>query len=116
MRLRETIDGWPSRGAIASAAVVSEDGLLIHEAFTAPVDREAVAALAVTVVRSAAQLGAAANGGNLGSVVVELAGGPAILSPLDGGHTLVVIAAANEDIGPVLFDVRQHRATLAKGV
>lgn len=116
MRLRETIDGWPSHAIIASAAVVSEDGLVIHEALTGPVDAEAVAALAVTVVRSARQLGAAANGGGMGTVVVELERGPVILSPLDGGHTLVVLATPDRDLGPLLFDVRRHRAALAKVV
>ncbi len=113
MSFRSTINQWPSRASVRGAAVISEDGLLIHDELDAGVDRDAVAALAVTVRRHAEQLGAAAQGGSLGSVVVELSQGPAILASLDDGHTLVVLARPDRDLGQLLFDLRSARAVLA---
>ena len=113
MSFRSTINQWPSRSSVRGAAVISEDGLLIHDELGPGVDREAVAALAVTVRRHAEQLGAAAEGGSLGSVVVELSQGMAVLSSLDDRHTLVVLARPDRDLGQLLFDIRSARAVLA---
>jgi predicted regulator of Ras-like GTPase activity (Roadblock/LC7/MglB family) len=116
MSLRSTLAAWPSHDSIRAAAVVSEDGLLIHDAFEGEVDREAVAALAVTLLRTGRQLGQAANRGDLGSMVVEYDGGPAVLSALDDHHTLVLLAKPNQDLGPLLFDVRRGKAALGRSV
>lgn len=111
-----TIDRWSSRPVIRGAAVVSEDGLVVHEALGAGVDREAVAALAVTVRRHAAQLADAAAAGSLGSIVLELTGGSVVLAALDDRHTLVVLAAPDRDLGPLLFDIRDGRAALVQAI
>ncbi len=116
MTLRTTLARWPSHDSIRAAAVVSEDGLLIHDAFDGEIDREAVAALAVTLLRAGRQLGHAANHGDLGSMVVEFAGGPAVLAGLEGNHTLVVLAKPNRDLGPLLFDVRREKTALGRSV
>ncbi len=111
-----TIDRWSSRPVIRGAAVVSEDGLVVHEALGAGVDREAVAALAVTVRRHAVQLADAAAAGSLGSIVLELTGGSVVLAALDDRHTLVVLAAPDRDLGPLLFDIRDGRSALVQAI
>jgi predicted regulator of Ras-like GTPase activity (Roadblock/LC7/MglB family) len=116
MSLRTTLDQWPSRESIQAAAVVSEDGLLIHDAFDEAVDREAIAALAVTLRRTGRQLGVAANHGPLGSMVVEFEDGCAVLAGLDQDHTLVLLARPDRDLGPLLFDVRRERTALSRSV
>ncbi len=116
MSLRTSLDRWPSVESIRAAAVVSEDGLLIHDAFEGEVDRDAVAALAVTLVRTGRQLGHAANHGALGSMVVEFEGGPAVLAALDDNHTLVLLAKPDRDVGPLLFDVRREKTALGRSV
>lgn len=113
MSFRSTINQWSSCSSIRGAAVVSEDGLLIHDELDSGVDREAVAALAVAVRRHAEQLGAAAHGGTLGSVVMELSDSPTIVTVLDDRHTLVVLAYPERDLGQLLFDIRSARAVLA---
>lgn len=115
MTFRRTLDQWPSRSLIQGAAIVSEDGLLVHDALGHQVDGEAVAALAVAVRRHAEQLGNAV-GGTLGSTVMELSGGPALVTPLDSRHTLIVLARPDADLGPLLFDIRQGRPALAGSV
>lgn len=116
MSFRRTIDQWPSRSSVRGAAVVSEDGLLVHDHLGAGLDGEAIAALAVTLHRHAAQFGAAADGGGLGAVVLEFDRGPAILRTLDDRHTLVVLAVPDHDLGPLLYDIRSARAALARGL
>jgi len=116
MPFTDPIDRWTSRPVIRGAAVVSEDGLLVHDALPDRVDREAVAALAVTVRRHAEQLGTAAAAGNLGRIVLEFADGPAIVAVLDDRHTLVVLAAPDQDLGPLLFDIRDGRPALLRAI
>jgi predicted regulator of Ras-like GTPase activity (Roadblock/LC7/MglB family) len=116
MSLRTTLDQWPSRESIRAAAVINEDGLLIHDALTAGMDAEAVAALAVTLLQTSRQLAVAADGGNLGSMVLELDQGPAVVTALDHRHTLVIMAQPHQDIGPLLHDIRRQKSHLAGSV
>lgn len=116
MSLPRILDGWASRDLIEGAAVLSEDGLLVHDLLNSALDGEAIAALAVTVVRHCRQLGTALGRGGFGSVVLDLDDGPAVLTPLDREHTLVIVAAADRDIGPLLFDLRQSRDVLSRSV
>ncbi len=115
MPFRQTLDQWSSRPLILGAAIVSEDGLLVHHDLGRHVDGEAVAALSVAVRRHAEQLGTAI-GGSLGSTVMELTGGPAVVTPLDTRHTLIVLARPDADLGPLLFDIRRSRSALAGSV
>lgn len=116
MTLRAALDLWPSSSSIRGAAVISEDGLLIHDALASGMDAEAVAALSVTLLQTGRQLATAAGGGEPGSLVLELTEGPAIVTPLDERHTLVVVAKPAQDIGPLLFDIRREKTSLAKTV
>jgi predicted regulator of Ras-like GTPase activity (Roadblock/LC7/MglB family) len=110
------MDGWSSRSTIRGAAIVSEDGLLVHDALPVSSDREAVAALVLPLMEHGRQLSQAAGGGRLETVVLELEGGPAIVSPVDERHTLVVLAEPDRDIGGLLFEIRTDRATLAQAI
>ena len=115
MTLRQIVDGWSARDRVRGAAIVSEDGLVIHDLLDAA-DAEAIAALAVTIVREARQLGDAAGRAPLRTVVLDYAGGPAILTPIDGRHTLVVLAVAEQDLGLLLFEIRRERSALSQAV
>jgi len=116
MSLPEVLDGWSSRPVIRAAAVVNEDGLLVHDLLDPRTDAEAIAALAVTIVRHSRQLGEAHGDPDLHTVVLDRPGGPTILSPIDERHTLVVLAAADRDIGPLLFDIRRSRDSLGRSI
>ncbi len=113
MSFQQIIDRWPSRSAIRGAAIINEDGFLVHAALAEGLDHEAVAALGVTLLRHARQFGGAAGGGVLGAVVIELENGPAILLSLDIRHTLVVLAVPNRDLGQLLWELRSARVSLA---
>jgi len=55
--LRDLIDGWSNGRAVRGAAVISEDGLMVHQSLAAVADGEAVAALAVSLLRSGVSWG-----------------------------------------------------------
>lgn len=110
--LREIMQGLASRDVIRGAAIVGDDGLVIHDALTADADGEAVAALAVTTMRHAEQFGGAGRCGTLRTAVLDFGNGPAILTALGEGATLVVLARPDRDLGPLLFELRTRRDSL----
>jgi predicted regulator of Ras-like GTPase activity (Roadblock/LC7/MglB family) len=110
--LREIMQGLNSRDVIRGAAIVGDDGLVIHDALAAEADCEAVAALAVTTMRHAEQFGGAGRCGPLRTAVLDFGNGPAILAVLGEGATLVVLARPDRDLGPLLFELRTRRDTL----
>jgi len=110
--LRDVIQGLDAGGSVRGAAIIGEDGLLIHNALGAEADAEAVAALAVTTLRHAEQFGGACRSGPFHSAVFEFGVGPAILSALSPGATLVILAHADRDLGPLLYELRQKRDVL----
>ncbi|MEZ4456575.1 MAG: roadblock/LC7 domain-containing protein [Gemmatimonadales bacterium] len=116
MAFRDLLDQWDSRPAIRGGAVISEDGLLVHDLLADGVDGEALAALAVVLRRDATQLSDAAGGGDPGTLVVELPAGPVVVAGLDEHHTLLLLARPGADIGPLLYDIRCHRTTLSRAV
>jgi predicted regulator of Ras-like GTPase activity (Roadblock/LC7/MglB family) len=76
-------------------------------------DSEAVAALAATLARHADQLGQGAGRGDLGVAVLEFGEGLLVLARAGTGDWLAILGAPDADIGPLLYDLRQHRSALA---
>ena len=111
--LRAIMQGLEARDAVRGAAIVGEDGLVIHDALMPEADGEAVAALAVTTMRHAEQFGGAGRCGALRAAVLDFGEGPAILSALGPGATLVVLARPDRDLGPLLFELRTNHDSLA---
>lgn len=110
--LREIMQGFDSGESVRGAAIIGEDGLVIHDALGPDADNEAVAALAVTTMRHAEQFGTAGRCGALSTAVLDFGLGPAILSVLTPNATLVVLARPDRDLGPLLYELRTRRATL----
>ena len=110
--LREIMQGLNSRDSIRGAAIVGDDGLVIHDALTSEADAEAVAALAVTTMRHADQFGGAGRCGTLRTAVLDFGNGPAILSVLGPGAILIVLARPDRDLGPLLYEIRTRRDSL----
>ncbi len=110
--LREIIQGFDAGDSVRGAAIISEDGLVIHDALNAEADGDAVAALAVTTMRHAEQFGGAGRCGPLRTAVLDFGEGPAILTALGTSATLVVLARPGRDLGPLLFEIRTRHSSL----
>ena len=51
--------------------------------------------------------------GALKTAVLEFERGLLIVAPVGAGDCLAIVAAPDADIGPLLYDLRQHRPALA---
>lgn len=111
--LSEVVRGLARREGIESVVLASADGLPIDHAGTARVEPEALAALAATLAQQAARLGEAAGRGELTTAVVEYRDGLAVLALAGEGNCLVLLARADTNLGPLLYDLRRHRPALA---
>jgi predicted regulator of Ras-like GTPase activity (Roadblock/LC7/MglB family) len=113
MPLGEVVQSLAARDGVEAVLLLSSDGLPIEHSARAAFDSEAVAALAATLAQHAARLGAGAGRGELATAVLEFGGGLLILARAGTEDWLAVLAAPNADIGPLLYDLRQHRSALA---
>jgi predicted regulator of Ras-like GTPase activity (Roadblock/LC7/MglB family) len=113
MPLGEVVQSLATRDGVEAVLLLSGDGLPIEHAARTAFDAETVAALAATLAKHAARLGQGAGRGELGTGVLEYAGGLLILARAGAGDWLAVLAGGDADIGPLLFDLRQHRSALA---
>lgn len=111
-RLATVVAALVDRPEVAGIAVVSDEGLVIEAHLAAPVDRDATAALAATVLRGLDTLGQATGRGAPRLVVLEAEGGATILHRLANGATLVVLAAVDGDLGRLLHELRRHAPAL----
>ncbi len=113
--LHDILTALADRPDVAGALVVSDEGLVIDNApGSAGADPEAAAALTATAQRALAGLGEALGHGPPRQVVVDAAGGVSVLQRLPSGATLLVIAAADGDLGALLYDLRRHGPALSE--
>jgi predicted regulator of Ras-like GTPase activity (Roadblock/LC7/MglB family) len=113
MPLGEVVHGLAARAGVEAVLLLSGDGLPIEHAARTSFDGEAVAALAATLAQHATRLGEGAGQGDLSTAVLELQRGLLILARAGADDWLAVLARPDADIGPLLFDLRQHRSALA---
>lgn len=113
MPLGEVVQSLAARDGVEAVLLLSGDGLPIEHAARAAFDSEAVAALAATLAQHASRLGDGAGRGALATAVLEFGQGLMVLARAGAGDWLAVLASTEADIGPLLFDLRQHRSALA---
>ena len=111
--LGAVVRGLSTRDGVEAVLLLSADGLPIDQAARGAFDAEAVAALAATLTRYGVQLGQGAARGELGTAVLEFERGLLVLARAGAADWIAILAAADADIGPLLFDLRQHRSALA---
>jgi predicted regulator of Ras-like GTPase activity (Roadblock/LC7/MglB family) len=110
--LAEVIRGLATRDGVQAAVLLSADGLLIQHASAHTIEPDTVAALAATLAQHAQRMGAGAGRGDLRTAVLEFSDGAVVLARVGGGDWLAILARADADIGPLLYDLRHHRAAL----
>ena len=113
IQLGAVVQSLAGRPGVEAVLLLSADGLPIEHAARAGFDSETVAALAATLAQHAARLGEGAGRGEFGTAVLEYAAGLLLLARAGASDWLAILASAHADIGPLLFDLRQHRPALA---
>ncbi|HET8836655.1 MAG TPA: roadblock/LC7 domain-containing protein [Gemmatimonadales bacterium] len=113
MPLGEVVQSLAARDGVEAVLLLSADGLPIEHSARTGFDSETVAALAATLAQHAARLGQGANQGELVTGVLEFASGLLILARAGVADWLAVFANPEADVGPLLYDLRQHRSALA---
>ena len=113
MPLGEVVQSLAARDGVEAVVVLSADGLPIQHSARTSFDSETVAALAATLAQHAARLGHGAGRGELVTGVLEFGGGLFILARAGTEDWLAVVANPDADVGPLLYDLRQHRSALA---
>ena len=110
--LGEVVQRLAARDGVKAVLLLSGDGLPIEHSARGAFDPETVAALAATLAQYAGRLGTGAALGEMSTAVLEFEGGLLLLSRVGTGDWLAILAASEADIGPLLFDLRQHRPAL----
>ena len=113
MPLGEVVQSLAARDGVEAVLLLSGDGLPIEHSARTAFDSETVAALGATLAQHAARLGQGAGRGELITAVFEFDGGLLILARAGAADWLAVLANPHADIGPLLYDLRQHRLALA---
>jgi predicted regulator of Ras-like GTPase activity (Roadblock/LC7/MglB family) len=113
IELGEVVKRLAARDGVDAVLLLSADGLPIEHAARASFDAETVAALGATLAQHAGRLGHGAARGQLLTAVLEYHEGLLVLSRAGSDDWLAILATADADIGPLLFDLRQHRTALA---
>ena len=111
--LNDVVRGLSEREGVEAVLVLSSDGLPIEHAARGAFDPESIAALTATLVQYATRLGSGAARGALRTAVLEYEGGVLVVSQVGAGDCLAILARTGADIGPLLYDLRQHRPALA---
>ena len=111
--LADVVRGLSSRDGVQAAVLLSADGLPIEHAAAEAIEPETLAALAASVAQHAGRMGEGAGRGELRTGVLEFAGGAVVLARVGGGDWLAILARPDADIGPLLYDLRHHRAALS---
>jgi predicted regulator of Ras-like GTPase activity (Roadblock/LC7/MglB family) len=113
--LNQVVRSLSERSGVQGVLVLSSDGLPIEQASSASsFDAESLAALTATLVQYAGRLGAGSAQGGLKTAVIEFERGLLIVAQIGAGDCLAILAGPNADVGPLLYDLRQHRPALAE--
>lgn len=111
--LEQVVHRLAARDGVEAVLLLSADGLPIDHAARGAFDAETVAALAATLAQHARGLGQDAARGELLTAVLDFEGGLLVLARAGANDWLAVFARPDADVGPLLFDLRQHQSTLA---
>ena len=110
--LAQVLRGLAARDGVQGALLLSGEGLPIEHS-GAGFEPETVAALAATLGQYAGRIGEGTSRGELRVAVLDFAGGPLVLARAGGADWLAILARPESDIGPLLYDLRQHGPALA---
>jgi len=111
--LRELTEAIQKHSGVEAVVIVGADGLLIETHDTAQNYAEAIAARVPGLATAAGLLGDAATRGNATMAVLEFDRGYGVVLRLSDQALLFVSAGTDVALAELLFDLRQHRSSMA---
>ena len=101
------------REGVDGAFVIGTDGLTIDSAISGEVDGDTISALVPGVVKSCKEFSGLSEIGDFGSSVIEFGKGKLIISELSSEAILAVLVDGTTNLGPILYEVKQHQPAIA---
>jgi uncharacterized protein len=111
--IRDLVRAIAQREGVEATVVLGRDGLLIEAQTSGDLDAEHLAALTPAAVAAAEAIGNSTHRGSVVTTVLEFERSMALISTLSADALLLVIVHPSSNIGPLLFDLRRHRANMA---
>jgi uncharacterized protein len=111
--IRDVVQALARREGVDAVVILGSDGLPIDSHTVDGVDPEVVAAHLPAVLQACEELGQHAGRGAVTTGVIEYAAGFAIVANLSRDAKLLVLLRPRSDLGPLLYDVKRHRAEIA---
>ncbi len=111
--IRDVIDALARRDGVDAVVILGSDGLPIDSRIRNGLDAEVVAAHLPAVLQACDELGGNSGRGALVAGVLEYDGGYAVVSNLSNDAKLLVLTRLQTSLGPLLYDLRRHRAGIA---
>jgi predicted regulator of Ras-like GTPase activity (Roadblock/LC7/MglB family) len=111
--IRDVVQALSRRDGVDAVVVLGRDGLTIDSTTRDGLDPDGLAALVPSVAAACNRLGAAATRGDFSGGVVEFGRGMIVVSVLTSDVLLAVVVAAGVNVGALLFELHQHRASIA---
>jgi hypothetical protein len=111
--IRDLVQALSRREGVDAVIVLGRDGLTIDASARDGLDTDGLAALIPSVAAACNRLGNAAARGDFSSSVVEFGRGMMVVTVLTADVLLAIVVAAGVNIGALLFELHQHRSSIA---
>jgi predicted regulator of Ras-like GTPase activity (Roadblock/LC7/MglB family) len=110
---RDVVLALARRDGVDAVIILGSDGLPIDSHTQDGVDPEVVAAHLPALLQACDELGQHAHRGAFTAGVFEFAAGFAVVANLSREAKLLVLLRPRSNIGPLLYDLKRHRAEIA---
>lgn len=111
--IHDLVRAIAQREGVEAVVILGRDGLLIDGRTAGEQDGEHLAALTPAIASAAERLGHAAHRGALITAVLEHERGMAVVFSISADALLLVLVHSTADVGPLLYELRRHRANIA---
>ncbi len=111
--IRDVVDALAQREGVNTVIVLGRDGLPIASGAKNGVDADGLAALVPSLVDACTEFGHAGACGDFTTSVVEYGAGLAIVSVLTPETLLTILVDPKTNVGPLLYELHQHRPNIA---
>lgn len=111
--IHDVVQALARRDGADAVIMLGSDGLPIDSVTTDGADAEALSALIPGIIQQCEQFGRDASRGTLATGVLEYAAGAVIIANLTAEAKLLVLMRPRVNLGPLLYDLKRHRAEIA---